>query len=141
MNNKYLKPALAVGLLTVALGVGSAAFAENNTKGADELAGYVSARPEIQTVIQKIEADTGGKVISAGNEDEMKDSTLIELEVQLPDGSEQNFVYNPSDKSVNLKSSDIQDNQNDHENDNIDENDHENDEGDEDESEAADDQN
>lgn len=65
-----------------------------------------------------VETKTGGKVIEAEFDDETQGNGVVEFEVMMADGSEQDVLYTLADGSMTVAADEDGDMDGDHENDN-----------------------
>ncbi len=97
MKSLNWKTAISTGL--IALGLGSAALASSDNDAA-ALQQFVADHPEMQTVIDQLQSQTGGQVIEAEMGDEAGEENLVDFEVKLADGSIEDWIYNLTDQSL-----------------------------------------
>lgn len=101
---KLNKIALAAtsGLVAVSVLAGSLAHAstDSDAKSAQELQAFLAANPEAAAALEAVETKTGGKVVDAEFDDETQGKGIVEFEVIMTDGSEQEFLYTLADGSM-----------------------------------------
>lgn len=124
MKQTYINPIVASILFASALGIGATSYASDKNDAA-ELAQFISNNPEIQAVIDKVEAQTGGMVVEAEFDDEVVGNSRIAFEVTMADGSEVEFLYDTTNGTIVMARDD-----NRHDDDHEDEDDDHNDDND-----------
>ena len=138
-NIKRNKIALAAtsGLVGLSVLAGSLAYAstDSTAKDVEELAQFLSANPKVAAVVADVETKTGGKVVGAEFDHETQGNGIVEFEVMMADGNEQDMLYTMADGSMTVEAD-----EDDHDDDNDDnDNDHDNDGDSDGENEADDD--
>ena len=95
MKRNKIALAATSGLVGLWVLAGSLAYAStgSDAKDAEELAQFLSANPEVAAVVADVETQTGGKVVEAEFDDETQGNGVVEFEVMMADGSEQDVLY------------------------------------------------
>ena len=110
MKRNKIALAATSGLVGLSVLAGSVAYAAGNSdaKSAEELQQFLGANPEVASVVADVETKTGGKVVEAEFDDETAGNSVVEFEVMMADGSEQDVLYTLADGSmaVNLDDGD-----------------------------------
>lgn len=75
----------------------------STAKDAEELAQFLSANPNVAAVVADVETKTGGKVVEAEFDDETQGNGVVEFEVMMADGSEQEVLYTLADGSMTVE--------------------------------------
>jgi hypothetical protein len=94
-RNKITLAAMS-GLVGLSVLAGSLAYAGS----AAELQQFLSANPKVATAVADVEAKTGGKVVEAEFDDETAGNGVVEFEIKMQDGSEQEVKYMLADGSM-----------------------------------------
>ena len=100
-HNKFALAATS-GLVGLSVLAGSVAYAagNSNAKSADELQQFLGANPKVASVVVDVESKTGGKVTGAEFDDEKVGNGVVEFEVLMADGSEQDVLFTLADGSM-----------------------------------------
>ncbi|WP_254700551.1 hypothetical protein [Sulfitobacter sp. BSw21498] len=109
-RNKFALAATS-GLVGLSVLAGSMAYAAGNSdaKSAEELRQFLTANPEVAAVVGDVETKTGGKVMEAEFDDETQGNGVVEFEVVMADGSEQDILYTLADNSMTVNAEDQDD--------------------------------
>jgi len=102
----------AAGLLAITATAGTGVMAQNTSSQGDaaELAQFVTANPQLASVIAELEAQSGGTVIEAEFDHETGDgATQVEFEVALPDGLEAEYLFDSVTGTMTLEDEDADD--------------------------------
>ncbi|SEW25704.1 hypothetical protein SAMN05444851_2502 [Aliiroseovarius sediminilitoris] len=93
------------GLVGLSVFAGSMAFASSDStaKSAEELQQFLTANPEVAAVVAGVETNTGGKVVGAEFDDEATGNGIVEFEVMMADGTEQDMLYTLADGSMTVE--------------------------------------
>lgn len=93
------------GLVGLSVFAGSMAFAasDSTAKSAEELQQFLTANPEVAAVVAGVETNTGGKVVGAEFDDEATGNGIVEFEVMMADGTEQDMLYTLADGSMTVE--------------------------------------
>lgn len=104
MKRNKIALAATSGLVGLSVLAGSFAYASTGSDGtsAAELQQFLAANPEVAAAVGGVEAKTGGKVVGAEFDDEAKGNGVVEFEVRMADGSEQDVLYTLADGSMNV---------------------------------------
>ena len=126
MKRNKIALAATSGLVGISVLAGSLAYAstDSTAKDAEELAQFLSANPNVAAVVADVETKTGGKVVGAEFDDETQGNGIVEFEVMMADGNEQDMLYTMADGSMTVEAD-----EDDHDGDN-DDNDGDNDDND-----------
>jgi len=129
MKRNKIALAATSGLVGLSVLAGSMAYAAGNSdaKSAEELQQFLGANPEVASVVADVETKTGGKVVEAEFDDETAGNGVVEFEVMMADGSEQDVLYTLADGSMAVNPDDGDDDGNDDGETNDDGNDHDGD--------------
>lgn len=129
MKRNKIALAATSGLVGLSVLAGSVAYAAGNSdaKSAEELQQFLGANPEVASVMADVETKTGGKVVEAEFDDETAGNSVVEFEVMMADGSEQDVLYTLADGSMAVNPDDGDDDGNDDGETNDDGNDHDGD--------------
>ena len=105
MKRNKIALAATSGLVGLSVLAGSVAYAASNTdpKSAEELQQFLSANPAVASVVADVETKTGGKVVEAEFDDETAGNGVVEFEVMMADGSEQDVLYTLADASMTVE--------------------------------------
>jgi hypothetical protein len=111
MKRNKLVLAATSGLVGLSALVGSMAYAagQSDAKSAEELQQFLTANPEVAAVVGDVETKTGGKVMEAEFDDETQGNGVVEFEVVMADGSEQDILYTLADNSMTVNAEDQDD--------------------------------
>ena len=111
MKRNKIALAATSGLVGLSVLAGSLAYAStgSDAKSAEELAQFLSANPEVAAVVADVETQTGGKVVEAEFDDETQGNGVVEFEVIMADGSEQDVLYTLADGSMTVDVDDDED--------------------------------
>ena len=103
MKRNKLVLAATSGLVGLSVLAGSMAYAasQSDGKSAEELQQFLTANPKVAAVVADVETKTGGKVMEAEFDDEAQGNGVVEFEVVMADGSEQEVLYTLADNSMN----------------------------------------
>ena len=108
MKRNTLIAAATTGMIALTALTG-AAFAANDAEASDavELQQFLKDNPAMNDLIAPVEASTGGKVVGMELDDEAAgNGTLVEVDVQMADGSEKEFMVNADTKTVTAQAED-----------------------------------
>jgi hypothetical protein len=124
MKHNKLAIAATSGIVGLSLAAGTMAFAAgtSDAKSAEELKLFLDANPQVAAVVAHVETKTGGKVMEAEFDDDTAGNGVVEFEVVMTDGSEQEVLYTLADGSMQV---DIDDDDDDDDDDNDNDNDDE----------------
>lgn len=105
MKRNKIALAATSGLVGLSVLAGSLAYAstDSTAKDAEELAQFLSANPNVAAVVADVETKTGGKVVEAEFDDETQGNGVVEFEVMMADGSEQEVLYTLADGSMTVE--------------------------------------
>lgn len=105
MKRNKIALAATSGLVGLSVLVGSLAYAStgSDAKSAEELQQFLTANPEVAAVVADVETKTGGKVTEAEFDDEAQGNGIVEFEVMMADGSEQEVLYTLADGSMTVE--------------------------------------
>jgi len=121
MKRNKIALAATSGLVGLSVLAGSMAYAstDSTAKDAEELAQFLNANPNVAAVVADVETKTGGKVVEAEFDDETQGNGIVEFEVMMADGTEQEMLYTLADGSMTVEADedgDDGDNDGDHDN-------------------------
>ena len=104
MKRNKIALAATSGLVGLSVLAGSVAYAQSTNGGSDaaELQAFLDANPTVAAVVADVETKTGGKVIEAEFDDETQGNGVVEFEVMMADGSEQDVLYTLADGSMTV---------------------------------------
>ena len=104
MKRNKIALAATSGLVGLSVFAGSLAYAStgSDAKDAEELQQFLSANPEVAAVVKDVETKTGGKVVEAEFGDETEAKGIVEFEIMMADGSEQEVLYTLADGSMTV---------------------------------------
>lgn len=104
MKRNKIALAATSGLVGLSMLAGSLAYAStgSDAKSAEELQQFLTANPEVAAVVADVETKTGGKVTEAEFDDETQGNGIVEFEVMMADGSEQEVLYTLADGSMTV---------------------------------------
>ena len=104
MKRNKIALAATSGLVGLSVLAGSLAYAstDSTAKDAEELAQFLSANPNVAAVVADVEAKAGGKVVEAEFDDETQGNGIVEFEVLMADGTEQQMLYTLADGSMTV---------------------------------------
>ena len=144
MKRNKIALAATSGLVGLSVLAGSLAYAstDSTAKDVEELAQFLSANPKVAAVVADVETKTGGKVVGAEFDDETQGKGIVEFEVMMADGNEQDMLYTLADGSMTVEADEDDhdgDNDDNDDNDGDNDNDHDNDGDSDGENEADDD--
>ena len=110
MKRNKLVLAATSGLVGLSVLAGSMAYAasQSDGKSAEELQQFL-ANPKVAAVVADVETKTGGKVMEAEFDDEAQGNGVVEFEVVMADGSEQEVLYTLADNSMTVNAEDQND--------------------------------
>ena len=102
MKRNKIALAATSGLVGLSVLAGSVAYAAGNSdaKSAEELQQFLTANPEAAAAVSAVETKSGGKVTGAEFDDEKTGNGVVEFEVMMADGSEQDVLYTLADGSM-----------------------------------------
>lgn len=104
---KRTKIALAAtsGLVGLSVLAGSMAYAatDSSAKSAEELQKFLAANPKVAAVVAGVETKTGGKVVGAEFDEKATGNGIVEFEVMMADGTEQDMLYTLADGSMTVE--------------------------------------
>lgn len=104
---KRTKIALAAtsGLVGLSVLAGSMAYAatDSSAKSAEELQKFLTANPKVAAVVAGVETKTGGKVVGAEFDEKATGNGIVEFEVMMADGTEQDMLYTLADGSMTVE--------------------------------------
>jgi|TARA_R100001143_G_scaffold20371_3_gene21884 hypothetical protein len=111
MKRNKLVLAATSGLVGLSVLAGSMAYAasQSDGKSAEELQQFLTANPKVAAVVADVETKTGGKVMEAEFDDEAQGNGVVEFEVVMADGSEQEVLYTLADNSMTVNAEDQND--------------------------------
>ena len=144
MKRNKIALAATSGLVGLSVLAGSMAYAstDSTAKDAEELAQFLSANPNVAAVVAGVETKTGGKVVGAEFDEKASGKGIVEFEVMMADGTEQDMLYTLADGSMTVEADEDDhdgDNDDNDDNDGDNDNDHDNDGDSDGENEADDD--
>ncbi|WP_370212831.1 PepSY domain-containing protein [Roseovarius sp.] len=104
MKRTTIAYAASSGLLGLSILAGSVAYAQSLEGGADaaELQAFLEANPAVVEAVTAVETETGGTVVEAEFDDETPGNSIVEFEIEMADGSEQEVLYNLADGSMTV---------------------------------------
>ena len=104
MKRNKIALAATSGLVGLSVLAGSMAYASSDStaKDAEELAQFLSANPDVAAVVADVETKAGGKVVEAEFDDETQGNGIVEFEVLMADGTEQQMLYTLADGSMTV---------------------------------------
>jgi len=104
MKRNKIALAATSGLVGLSVLAGSMAYASSDStaKDAEELAQFLSANPNVAAVVADVETKAGGKVVEAEFDDETQGNGIVEFEVLMADGTEQQMLYTLADGSMTV---------------------------------------
>lgn len=104
MKRTTIAYAASSGLLGLSILAGSLAYAQNLEGGGDaaELQAFLEANPAVVEAVTAVETETGGTVVEAEFDDETPGNSVVEFEIEMADGSEQEVLYNLADGSMTV---------------------------------------
>jgi len=113
MKRNKIALAATSGLVGLSVLAGSMAFAATDmaTKSAEELQVFLTANPNVAAVVADVETKTGGKVVEAEFDDETQGNGIVEFEVMMADGTEQEMLYTLADGSMTVEADEDDDNE------------------------------
>lgn len=108
MKRNKIALAATSGLVGLSVFAGSMAYAAGNSdaKSAEELQQFLTANPEAAAAVSGVETKTGGKVTGAEFDDQTTGNGVVEFEVMMADGSEQDVLYTLADGSMTVDADD-----------------------------------
>ena len=111
MKRNKIALAATSGLLGLSIIAGSLAYASSGSdaKDAEELAQFLSANPEVAAVVADVETQTGGTVVEAEFDDDTQGNGIVEFEIMMADGSEQEVLFTVADGSMTVEVDDDDD--------------------------------
>lgn len=120
MKRNKIALAATAGLVGLSAFAGSLAMAStnNDAKSAAELQQFLAANPKAAAAVAGVETKTGGKVVSAEFDHETAGNGVVEFEVMMADGTEQDVLYTLADGSMTVAADEDGDQDGDHENEN-----------------------
>ena len=104
MKRSTIAYAASSGLLGLSILAGSLAYAQSLEGGGDaaELLAFLEANPAVVEAVTAVETETGGTVLEAEFEDETPGNSVVEFEIEMADGSEQEVLYHLADGSMTV---------------------------------------
>lgn len=104
MKRTTIAYAASSGLLGLSILAGSVAHAQSLEGGGDaaELQAFLEANPAVVEAVTAVETETGGTVVEAEFDDETPGHSVVEFEIEMADGSEQEVLYNLADGSMTV---------------------------------------
>lgn len=102
MTRNRIALAATSALTAIGVFVGSLAYAQSDTTSADELKAFLDTNPQVAAVVSDVEAQFGGKVVEAEFDDEQAGNGVVEFELAMADGSEQEVYYTLADGTMVL---------------------------------------
>lgn len=104
MKRSTIAYAASSGLLGLSILAGSVAYAQSLEGGGDaaELQAFLEANPAVVEAVTAVETETGGTVVEAEFDDETPGNSVVEFEIEMADGSEQEVLYNLADGSMTV---------------------------------------
>lgn len=116
MKRSTIAYAASSGLLGLSILAGSVAYAQSLEGGGDEaeLQAFLAANPAVVEAVTAVETETGGTVVEAEFDDETPGNSVVEFEIEMADGSEQEVLYHLADGSMTV---DVEDDEDDEEDD------------------------
>ena len=104
MKRNKIALAATSGLVGLSVLAGSLAYAstDSTAKDVEELAQFLSANPKVAAVVADVETKTGGKVVGAEFDDETQGNGIVEFEIMMADGTEQQMLYTLADGSMTV---------------------------------------
>lgn len=111
MKRNKIALAATSGLVGLSILAGSVAIAQSNGGMSEEaeLQKFLSANPAVAAVVADVESQTGGTVIEAEFDDETPDNGVVEFEVEMADGTEQDVLFTLADGSMTVEADDEDD--------------------------------
>lgn len=104
MKRTTIAYAAGSGLLGLSILAGSLAYAQSLEGGGDaaELQAFLEANPAVVEAITAVETETDGTVVEAEFDDETPGNSVVEFEIEMADGSEQEVLYHLADGSMTV---------------------------------------
>lgn len=104
MKRSTIAYAASSGLLGLSILAGSLAYAQSLEGGGDaaELQAFLEANPAVVEAVTAVETETGGTVVEAEFDDETPGNSVVEFEIEMADGSEQEVLYHLADGSMTV---------------------------------------
>ncbi len=104
MKRNKIAIAATSGLVGLSVLAGSMAFGQTTTGGSDaaELQQFLTANPSAAAAVTAVETQTGGTVVGAEFDDDFADNSVVEFEVTMADGSEQDVLYTLADGTMTM---------------------------------------
>ncbi|WP_424990581.1 PepSY domain-containing protein [Fluviibacterium sp. S390] len=108
MKRTKLARTATAGLLGLSVLAGSMAYASSGSdaKSAEELKQFLTANPEVAAVLAEVESKTGGKVTEAEFDDDAPANSVVEFEILMADGTEQEVYYTLADGTMTVEADD-----------------------------------
>ena len=100
MKRNKIALAATSGLVGLSVLAGSLAYAGSDAKSAEELQQFLSANPKVAAAVAGVETKTGGKIVGAEFDDEAAGNAIVEFEIMMADGTEQEVLYTLADGSM-----------------------------------------
>ena len=115
MKRNKIALAATSGLAGLLVLTGSLAYAatDKGAKDAEQLQQFLNANPEVAAVVADVESKTAGKVVEAEFDDETQGNGVVEFEIMMADGSEQEVLYTLADGSMTVDFEDDEDDEDD----------------------------
>lgn len=105
MTRNKIALAATSGLVGLSVFAGSMAFAatDTTTVSAQALQQFLTANPEVSAAVAGVETQTGGKVVGAEFDEKAAGNGIVEFEVMMADGTEQDMLYTLADGSMTVE--------------------------------------
>lgn len=102
MKRTKIAGAATSGLVGLFVLTSSLAYAAtgSDARSAQELQQFLTAHPEVAAVVADVETKTGGTVTEAEFDDDAPGNGIVEFEVMMADGSEQEVLFTLADGSM-----------------------------------------
>lgn len=102
MKRNKIALAATTGLVGLSVLAGSLAYAGtgSDAKDAEELQQFLTANPDVAAVVKDVETKTGGKIVEAEFDEKTQGNGVVEFEIMMADGSEQEVLYTLADGSM-----------------------------------------
>ncbi|MSU92108.1 hypothetical protein GE300_21430 [Rhodobacteraceae bacterium 2CG4] len=100
MKRNKIALAATSGLVGLSVLAGSLAYAGSDAKSAEELQQFLGANPKVAAAVAGVETKTGGKIVGAEFDDEAAGNAIVEFEIMMADGTEQEILYTLADGSM-----------------------------------------
>lgn len=99
-RTKFAATTALVGLSALAA---SLAYASSDARSAEDLQSFLTANPEVAAVVADVEAETGGIITEAEFDDDSQGGGIVEFEIEMADGSEQEVLYVLADGTMTVE--------------------------------------